>query len=163
MFNRYQNRVIERLEFLLRRLEQPLTQADFLTDARLELDRSEAAWPADKAAMNDLLSSDPPAGRSEQAHAFLQRYAVDILDLMRPKDDAALGEQLISISTEINKPDLIALHSMARLGRMSQEMQGKVAEPADVLGSWAARVLKAFESELARLQALERPVRCWRR
>jgi carboxyl-terminal processing protease len=34
MFNRYQNRAIERLEFLLRRLEQPLTTADFLTEKR---------------------------------------------------------------------------------------------------------------------------------
>lgn len=54
IFNRYQNRVVERLEFLLRRLQQPLTDADFLTDATLELDRSEAPWPATREALDDL-------------------------------------------------------------------------------------------------------------
>ncbi|MEM1434998.1 MAG: carboxy terminal-processing peptidase [Pseudomonadota bacterium] len=57
MFNRYQNRVIERLEFLLRRLEQPLTPADFLTEAKLQLDRSEAPWPRSETEMNELWES----------------------------------------------------------------------------------------------------------
>ncbi|MEM6709959.1 MAG: carboxy terminal-processing peptidase, partial [Pseudomonadota bacterium] len=54
IFNRYQNRVVERLEFLLRHLEKPFTEADFLTDASLELDRSEAPWPDGIAALDDL-------------------------------------------------------------------------------------------------------------
>ncbi len=118
---------------------------------------SAANKTAIKTAMSDLLSSDPPPGRSEKVHAYLQRYAVDILDLLRPQNDSSLGVQLISISTEPSQPDLIALHSAARLGRMSAEMKGKVDDPERVLGSWSARALHAFESELARLNAFQRP------
>ncbi|MCG8652117.1 MAG: hypothetical protein MI861_19920 [Pirellulales bacterium] len=107
--------------------------------------------------MANLLASEPPPGRSVVAHAYLQRFAVDMLDLLRPQQDSGLGVQLISISTESDKHDLIALHSTARLGAMSQELQGKVAAPGDVLKSWSGRALKAFEGELARLKALERP------
>ncbi len=108
-------------------------------------------------AMASLLTSDPPPGRSEKAHAYLQRFAVDILDLLRAKNDSSLGVQLVSISTEPKQPDLIALHSVSRLGGMSGEMKGKVADPNAVLQSWSARALHAFEAEVARLNALERP------
>ncbi len=108
-------------------------------------------------AMKDLLAADPPQNRSLQSHAYLQRYAVDILDALRPQQDATLGEQLISISTAKEKPDLIALHSVARLGSMGAVMQGKVADPDPVLASWSVRALAAFEAEVARLEGLTRP------
>ncbi len=119
-----------------------------------------ALSPEDKAtlqtAMTDLLAAPAPAARSDDAHAYLQRYAVDMLDLLRPQDDPGLGVQLIGISTQAKKPNLIALHSMARLGRMSKELQGKVDKPDVLLESWSARALKAFQAELDRLAALDR-------
>lgn len=106
--------------------------------------------------MTKLLESPAPAGRDTDVHAFLQRYAVDILTLLRANNDAALGEKLISISTKPNTSSLIALHSAAKIGQLGKELKGKVGEPDKVLSRWSAMALKAFESEVARLNGLER-------
>jgi len=107
-------------------------------------------------AMTDLLDSAPPARRSEKAHAYLQRFAVDILHVLRSNDDPALGEKLVSISIERSRPDLIALHSAARLGEMGAELKGKISEPERVLDRWSRRALSVMEQELARLESMER-------
>lgn len=111
------------------------------------------------AKMKELLGSEPPAGRSPQVHAYLQRFAVDIIDVLRPSDDTELGGKLVSISTERSKPDLIALYSVERLASMSNDLKGKpeVAQPEQLLQSWTRRAVDSFEAELARLAALERP------
>ncbi len=101
--------------------------------------------------MTSLLDSPAPEGRPADAHAYLQRYAVDILDVLRANEDKSLGTKLISISTEPSNPDLIALYSASRLASLGPEMQGQVKEPEKVLESWAKRILGAFEGELARL------------
>ncbi len=106
--------------------------------------------------MAELLAAEAPEGRGELEHAFLQRYAIDVLDLLRAKDDSALGVQLVSISTEPKSPDLLALHSVVRLGGMSAEMAGKVADPNKLVNSWSQRVIKTIESEIDRLNGLER-------
>ncbi len=116
---------------------------------------------ADKAtlrtAMDELLQAEPPAGRSPEAHAYLQRFAVDILEMLQPANDKSLGVKLISISTQPNKPDLIALYSASRIASMGAELKGQVATPEDVLKNWSMRALAAFESELQRFKAFERP------
>ncbi len=91
--------------------------------------------------MTSLLESPAPAGRPTDAHAYLQRYAVDILDVLRAKEDKSLGTKLISISTEPTNPDLIALYSASRLATMGPELQGQVQAPKKVLDSWSKRVL----------------------
>jgi hypothetical protein len=101
--------------------------------------------------MTSLLDSPAPQGRPVDAHAYLQRYAVDILDFLRANEDKSLGTKLISISTEPSNHDLIALYSASRLAALGPEMQGQVKEPKKVLDSWAKRVLGSFEGELARL------------
>lgn len=110
-----------------------------------------------KLLMTNLLTSDPPPGRSAKAHAYLQRFAVDILSNLRGQADPVLGQQLISISTETKKPDLIALHAAARIGDMTTDIKGKVNAPKDILDSWAVRAMRAFQYEAIRLQALDRP------
>ena len=107
--------------------------------------------------MKKLLSSDPPAGRSEDVHAYLQRFAVDILAGLGASADPELGKTLVSISTEPKKHDLIALHSAARIGSMSKELQGKVDSTDKVLNSWAVRAMRSFQYEIARINAFERP------
>lgn len=107
-------------------------------------------------AMNELLDAKPPANRSDKAHAYLQRFAVDILDVLRANEDSSLGEKLIAISTERSRPDLIALHSAARLGDMGATLKGKIANPDQVLDRWSRRVLSVMEQELARLKSMER-------
>ena len=54
IFNRYQNRVVERLEYMLSLLDGGLEDMDFSIDERLEIDRENATWPRDLDAMNDL-------------------------------------------------------------------------------------------------------------
>ncbi|QEF99189.1 hypothetical protein Mal15_32490 [Stieleria maiorica] len=104
--------------------------------------------------MTQLLESDPPTGRDELAHAFLQRYAVSILTNL--STDATLGKQLVSISTDEDNPNLIALHSAAAIARLPGKMAEGEVETNEVLKQWAKRVLAAYKSELDRLGQLEK-------
>ncbi|PAY21450.1 hypothetical protein CKO51_01065 [Rhodopirellula sp. SM50] len=104
--------------------------------------------------MTQLLESDPPTGRDELAHAFLQRYAVSILTQM--STDASIGKQFVSISTDENKPNLIALHSAAAIARLPGKMPEGDVETQEVLKQWSKRVLAAYQSELARLAKLDK-------
>jgi hypothetical protein len=106
--------------------------------------------------MNDLLDSNAPNHRDIQAHAFLQRYAVDILDYTSADQNAALGMKLVSISTEPNSPEMIALHSASRLATMSKAIENKIDDPKKVLSSWTARTLTAFENEIARIEGMKK-------
>ncbi|MDR2213865.1 MAG: carboxy terminal-processing peptidase [Pseudomonadales bacterium] len=54
MYNRYQERVIERLVYSINRVENDQTPFDFTVDESMILDRSEEPWPADHAALEDL-------------------------------------------------------------------------------------------------------------
>jgi hypothetical protein len=59
--------------------------------------------------MLKLAESQPPAGRSPEAHAFLQRYAVRILNnLANPSVTPKTAETLVSLSTTAEQPNLIA-------------------------------------------------------
>ncbi|WP_182870740.1 hypothetical protein [Stieleria mannarensis] len=104
--------------------------------------------------MTQLLESDPPTGRDELAHAFLQRYAVSILTNL--STDATLGKQLVSVSTNEAKPNLIALHSAAAIARLPGKMAEGDVETNEVLKQWAKRVLAAYKAELDRLAKLEK-------
>ncbi len=106
--------------------------------------------------MNKLLDSPAPLGRTDDVHAFLQRYAVDVLTMLRTRDDTTLGTKLIGISTKPNASRLIALHSAARVGDLGDQLKGKVPDPDKILKQWSALALKEFESEIARINALER-------
>ena len=54
IFNRYQERTVQRFAKLLARLEQGVEGFDFTLDESIELDRRAAPWPADGAALDDL-------------------------------------------------------------------------------------------------------------
>ncbi|MFG0266654.1 MAG: hypothetical protein ACF8AM_16130 [Rhodopirellula sp. JB055] len=106
--------------------------------------------------MTDLLEAPAPEGRDAKAHAYLQRFAVDILHYISTPQDKTLGKQLISISTNEEQPDLIALYSASQLGDMSTELEGQVADTEGVLKSWSRRAFATVESEINRLNALDR-------
>lgn len=110
--------------------------------------------------MTDLLQQDPPKGRQELAHAFLQRYAVSILTNL--STDASIAKQLVSVSTKDSNPNLIALHSAAAVGTLPGKMAEGDVETKDVLKQWSARLLSAYESEVARLEAMEKTARASR-
>ncbi|WDQ19388.1 hypothetical protein [Rhodopirellula sp. P2] len=106
--------------------------------------------------MTDLLDAPAPADRDPKAHAYLQRFAVDILHYVSTPQDTTLGKQLISISTNEEQPDLIALYSASQLGDMTTQLKGQVADTEGVLKSWSRRAFDTVESELKRLKALDR-------
>jgi len=54
MFNRYQNRVVNRLEYVLADLEDGIEDIKFDVDERLEIDRENSAWPTTVNELNDL-------------------------------------------------------------------------------------------------------------
>ncbi len=54
VFNRYQLRVVERLQYLVGELDKGVGRFDFGKDEFIELERKEARWPATKAEMNDI-------------------------------------------------------------------------------------------------------------
>ncbi len=54
LFNRYQNRVIERLKYVLADLNDGIDDIKFDVDERLEIDRENAAWPASVKDLDDL-------------------------------------------------------------------------------------------------------------
>jgi carboxyl-terminal processing protease len=54
IFNAYQARMVDRLEYSIELLEAGIDQFDFSVDESLETDRTEAEWPADEAALDDL-------------------------------------------------------------------------------------------------------------
>ena len=104
------------------------------------------------AEMDALLKSEAPEGRSEEAHAYLQRFAVDILASIRGTADVNFGKTLVSISTKTESHDLIALHSAAQIASMSQGLKG--VQPKKILDDWAVRAMRSFQYEIARLNAL---------
>ena len=54
IFNRYQNRVVDRLEWVIARLEQGITDIDFEISEQLEIDRENAPWAATTTQIDDL-------------------------------------------------------------------------------------------------------------
>jgi hypothetical protein len=108
--------------------------------------------------MNELLESEPPQERSPEVHAYLQRYAIDALDHLTQQKDPQLGSKLISIATDEKSLDLIAFHSAAKLGNLSDLLKGKVEDPELIMTSWSKRLLRTLESELARINAYDKPI-----
>ena len=54
MFNRHQRRLIDRFEYLLAKLEDGVEALDFNADDTLDVDREDAPWPEDEAALDAL-------------------------------------------------------------------------------------------------------------
>lgn len=54
IFNRYQHRIIERLESLIANLPAMVKAMDFNREEELEIDRKQASWPANKAEADDI-------------------------------------------------------------------------------------------------------------
>lgn len=54
MYNRLQQRITERLSFLLKQLPEKAKQYDFTTDEHIRIDREDAAWAKDTAELDDL-------------------------------------------------------------------------------------------------------------
>ena len=108
--------------------------------------------------MTALLDSKAPVNRTDRVHAYLQRYAVDILQQLGSSEDDGkqLGVKLIGISTAPENEELIALYSAAKIGSLGGSLKGQVDKPEDVLKGWARLAHDAFQSEIQRLNSIER-------
>ena len=108
--------------------------------------------------MTELLDSKTPVSRTDRVHAYVQRYAVDILEQLGSSEDEGkqLGVKLIGISTAPEQDELIALYSAAKIGSLGGSLKGQVTKPEDVLERWARLAHDAFQSEVQRLNSLER-------
>lgn len=107
--------------------------------------------------MLTLAQSDPPADRSPEAHAYMQRYAVDILSVLaNPNVADQTAQTLVSLSTAQDKPSLIAAYAASKIGQL-QPGRAKLNQPSRVLNSWAARAAATIEQEIDRLAKLDPP------
>lgn len=101
--------------------------------------------------MAGLLDEPAPQGRPAEAHAYLQRYAVNIMDALAP-DTPAVATKLVSLSSDRSRPSLIALYSVEKFGRSGGSAKAEVESPLNVLDEWTVRALRAFEDEAYRLE-----------
>lgn len=54
IFNQYQSRLVDRLEYLLEQLGDDFKKVDFSVDESIEIDRENKPWPSTQAEMNEL-------------------------------------------------------------------------------------------------------------
>lgn len=104
-------------------------------------------------AMEALLNEAPPAGRDAMAHAFMQRYAVDVVTQLSV--DKELSQKLLVLSSKEDRPDLIALYLMGAAGTMPGKIELGDVKVEDLLQQWGKRALGALDAEIARLKAYE--------
>ncbi len=111
--------------------------------------------------MQRLITQPPPIQRDEAAHAYMQRFAIDILTALQLATDQSrgnqLGAQLVSISTDQTSHQLLALHAASRLGNVNDHLVAGGGSANKILASWSKLVSKAMDSEVNRLEALTRP------
>lgn len=86
IYNRYQQRVIERLIYNLKRVEESQTPFDFTRDEYIVADRSEESWPADEDAQRELW-------RKHLKSAYLSlKLAQDEVATAEANDEASAAE-----------------------------------------------------------------------
>ncbi len=108
--------------------------------------------------MMELVNSDPPAGRSPAAHAFMQRYAVEILSVIaNPNASAETAKSLVALSTDKNKPNLIAAYAASKISAIQPGKQPLQNLPM-VLKTWAGRAADTFDGEIKRIANLDPPI-----
>lgn len=104
-----------------------------------------------------LANSQPPAGRSPAAHAFMQRYAVDILNVLAaPNASPETTKTLVSLSTASEKPTLIAAYAASKISTLQPGKQ-KLPNLPIVLKTWAARAANTIDGEVKRIAHLSPP------
>ncbi len=99
IYNRYQQRVAERLNFVIAELDKGMEKIDFNKDEALELDREKSPWAANRAELDELWRkrlkaaalSLRLAGKSdaEIRKTLSKRYKSQLNNLYRTKSDDA--------------------------------------------------------------------------
>ncbi len=116
--------------------------------------------------MQILIEQRPPKGRSVLAHAYLQRFAVDILASLIPLADSAgqkqfgkegLGAYLVGLSTDDTKHQLLAMHAASRLAPVDRTLPTTDGRVQKILLSWSLLATDVLDREIKRLEAMTRP------
>ncbi len=103
------------------------------------------------------LANEPtPANRTPEGHAYLKRYALDILQVLyTPEQGKAITDAFVKLSTSPDEPTVISLYATAKLARLKEVKQLPAAN--DVAKAWTANIAGVFESEASRLAAMTPP------
>jgi len=95
MYNRYQQRVIERMVYSLKRIEEDDMPFDFTIDESMVIDRSEEPWPANHEELEDLwrkrvksnvlsaLLADEDTSEAEVLKDLSERYRSQLSQLLK--------------------------------------------------------------------------------
>jgi len=95
MYNRYQQRVIERMVYSLKRIEEDDMPFDFTIDESMVIDRSEEPWPANHEELEDLwrkrvksnvlsaLLADEDTSEAEVLEDLSERYRSQLSQLLK--------------------------------------------------------------------------------
>jgi hypothetical protein len=116
--------------------------------------------------MQTLIEQSPPKGRNVLAHAYLQRFAVDILASLIPwvPSDGqkqfvnnGLGAYLVGLSTDETKHQLLAMHAASRLAPVDKKLRIADGRVQKILLGWSSLATDALDREIKRLEAMTRP------
>jgi carboxyl-terminal processing protease len=83
IFNRYRQRLMDRLVYSLKRIEEDGSDFDFTVDEYIIVDRSEVAWPADENELHDL---------------WRKRVKSNVLTMKLDEDEKSMTEILEELS-----------------------------------------------------------------
>lgn len=109
IFNRFNERMITRLEKVVAELKDPQTKFDFTVESSLETDRENAAWPKNQAEADELwhkylkssLLSSMLSGKTlEESKTTLQkRYASQLRRLKQQTSEEAFSAMMNALTT----------------------------------------------------------------
>lgn len=109
IFNRFNERMIARLEKIVAELKDPNTKFDFNVDETLNIDREEAHWPKNQAEADELwnkylksslLSSTLSGKTLEESKTTLQkRYASQLRRVKQQTNEEAFSAMMNALST----------------------------------------------------------------
>jgi carboxyl-terminal processing protease len=109
IYNRFNKRMVERLEKVIKELEDPKTKFNFDVEESISIDREKAAWPADAKEADNLwhkylksnLLNSMLAGKSleESKTTLRKRYANQLRRLKQQTPEEAFSVMMNSLTT----------------------------------------------------------------
>ena len=109
MFNRHQRRLIDRFEYMLAQLEDGVESLDFTVEDSLEVDRQDAPWPEDEAALDALWDKRLKAAalsmklngkdNAEIEELLTKRYSNRLKQARQTKSEDAFGLYVNAFTT----------------------------------------------------------------
>ncbi len=109
IYNRYQMRAVDRLQYLLKEVEKGITDIDFTVDESIQIDRENAPWPNTQALQDELWRKRLKAavlgmklnGKElpEIAELLTKRYKNRLKQTLQSKSEDAFGVYINAFAT----------------------------------------------------------------